>query len=521
MFNNVISSKIKNAISFLGTLIVALALIALMTHYIAAVFQPVRWPTRYYFFCMFLIAVFMKNKTAVMFFVFSLPILPDLHLQIEALRPPPVKYFVAHPGIDEVAGLCLGLWIKNIWNTKKLEPVFKQLPWPLGLLIIVITYSALTAVMHNESLNNLLDLNYLDLLGQLIQFKLINYLSIYFPVVDWMSYSFAILTITVLLPFLKTLDIASREHVIFIPLMYGLIVSAVWGIVQSFTGVGLSQVTLEYRPASFGFGAQGFQPDIHAFAAVMLVGTVGVLGFIKQIHDRNLALSYVCIGICCIALILSKSKASLLLALLISAFFAIYELRTRKIKRVNIIFGLSTIGIALATVLFLTKSFAWIDYFKELLFAPGSSFASNINKAFVYRPELFRAAFLMFADSPIFGVGQGNFFRLSTNVDLTHSLYMAQKGGEHAHNYFLQTLAETGLVGALVFIFALIWPFLQSKQSNVNLAPAMALIAIASGNIFSHSLLIRPNLIMLGVFLALVYANAESPSIKSGSKEAI
>lgn len=510
--------KIKDIASIVGTVVITLALIALLTHYVFAAFQPVRWPTRYYFYGMFLIALCFTQRTAIMIFVFSLPILPDFHIQLEALWRPSVKYFVGHPGVDVVAGFCLGLWAKGVWQTKKIWPVFERLHWALGSLVIVITISVVLAVMRNVSVNNILDLSYLQFADNLVRFKLINYSDNYQPVADWMSYCFAILTICVLTPKLKKLEVQQREQVIFVPLMYGLILSAVWGIFQSLTGFGLSQTTLDYRPASIGFGAQGFQPDIHAFAAVMLIGTVGLLGFLIKQQGRDRYVGMFCIGICWVALILSKSKASLLLALLSSVIFITLHLKTEKIHLKKIVLIIFTLLSILSILLFLTKSFAWIDYFVELLFAPGSSLASNINKAFVYRPELFRAALLMFADSPIFGIGQGNFFKMSINVDLTHSVYMAQKGGENAHNYFLQTLAETGLIGALAFSLAIAWPFFQNRQASAKIAPTLALISIALGNVYSHSLLIRPNLILLAVILALTYASVETSVNKQNPK---
>jgi O-antigen ligase len=347
---------------------------------------------------------------------------------------------------------------------------------------------------------------------------LINHPNNYLPFVDLITYCFAILTICVLTPYLKQLDGDKRQKIIFVPLTYGVIVSALWGIFQSLTGIGLSETTLEYRRASFGFGAQGFQPDIHSFAAIMLIGTIGVLGFLREARGRDFYLCCFCIAISWVALVLSKSKASLLFALLTSASFMILQFRVKGMKVKKIFFYFLISLISLSVLFFLTKSFVWIDYFTELLFAPGNSIASNINKALVYRPELFRAALLMFADSPIFGVGLGNFFRLSTNLDLTHSLYMAQNGGENAHNYFLQTLAETGMVGASAFIFAMSWPFLKSNRPLKAIVPGMALLSIALGNIFSHSLIIRPNLILLAVFLALTYASVLSTGPKSNSQ---
>jgi len=511
--------QIKNTVSFIGTVIIALALAVLLAHFIAAAFQPVRWPTRYYFFSMFLIALFCSQRTSIILFIFALPIIPDFHLQLEAVWRPSVKYFVGHPGLDIVAGLCLGLWIKKMWFHRKLEPLFERVHWILGTLVIVIMVSAVLAVMRNLEINSILNINLFELYDHLLRFKLINHPNNYLPLIDLLTYCFAILTICVLTPYLRKLSISEREKVIFIPLIYGVIVSALWGIFQSFTGLGLSETTLEYRRASFGFGAQGFQPDIHAFAAIMLLGTVGVLGFLREARGKDFYLCCFCIAISWVALMLSKSKASLVLALLVSASFMIVQFRAKgmKLKKIFYYFLLSLI--ALSVLLFLTKSFVWIDYFIELLFAPGNSVGSNINKALVYRPELFRAALLMFVDSPIFGVGLGNFFRLSTNVDLTHSLYMAQKGGENAHNYFLQTMAETGVVGAAAFFIAISWPFFKIERTTSVVAPAMALLSIGLGNIFSHSLLIRPNIILLAVFLALLYASVDSKDSKNNLQE--
>lgn len=280
----------KKVVSIVGTSIVALALAVLLAHYVAALFQPVRWPTRHYFVGMFLIALCLKQRASLMLFVFSLPLLADFHLQLETVLKPSVKYFVGHPALDVVAGLCLGLWAKKVRLSKKIEPLFEPVNWVLGLLVIVLTVSTTMAVMHNLQVTSLLEVSPLEVLKQLVHFKLMNYPNNYLPLVDLLTYSFAVLTICVLVPILKTFDHQQQEEIIFKPLILSLILSAAWGIMQAFTGLGLSQITRDYRPASFGFGAQGFQPDIHAFAALMLLGTVGILGFMKKAQRRDVML---------------------------------------------------------------------------------------------------------------------------------------------------------------------------------------------------------------------------------------
>jgi len=506
--------NVKKAVSMLATGIVALALAFLLTHYVAALLQPVRWPTRSYFVVMFLIALCLKQRTSIMLFVFSLPLLPEFHLQLEAVLKPSVKYFVGHPALDVIAGLCLGLWVKRSWVAKKIEPVCEPVNWVLGLLVIVLTVSTALAITRNLQVASLFEVSPHEVLKQLVHFKLINHPNNYAPLVDWLTYSFAVLAICVLVPILKTFDLQEREDLIFKPLILSLILSASWGILQAFTGLGLSQITRDYRPASFGFGAQGFQPDIHAFAALMLLGTVGILGFVKKAQRRDVILGVLCVGLCWIALVLSKSKATFVFAALVSLVLLIMSLKSNGLALQKIVY-LSIAAIAiLGFLLLITKNFVWFEYLWQLL-GPDNLNRANFNRALAYRPEIFRAALYMFSDYPIFGIGQGNFFRLSSQLDISHSPYLLEKGGDNAHNYFLQTLAETGLVGAVAFGLAIGWPFFRVDHFSKITAPALAMVAIALGNIFSHPLLIRPNLILFAVFLALVYASVDKTAAKN------
>jgi O-antigen ligase len=509
----------KKAIAVLAATLIALALALLLVHYVTAMLQPVRWPTRYYFIGMFFIALCLKQRTSIMLFVFSLPLAPDFHLQLEAVLKPSVTYFVSHPALDLVAGLCLGLWVKQIWLNKKVGAVFPAAPWPLGLLVITLAASVSVAIIRNLEVTQTSEISVFTAFEQLVRFKLINAPNDYLPVVDLLNYCFAILTITLLVPFLKSFDTREREEIIFKPLILSLIASALWGIFQSLSGIGLSEITLDYLRSDFGYGAQGFQPDLHAFAAVMLIGTVGILGFLRKANKQDALLGYVCLAVCWAALILSKSKTSFVLAVLSNGAFMIVLLKSNGVQlQKTLYFVVAALG-GLFFLLLFAKDLGWAKTLVGLIFTPESWSFDYLNKVLVYRPELFRAALLMFSDAPIFGVGQGNFFRLSSNIDLSHSAYMVQKGGENAHNYFLQTLAETGLVGASVFVVALSWPFFQVDRLSILIVPSVAIFSVFLGNVFSHSLLVRPNLILLAVFLALLYASVDGGKSKNVDRE--
>jgi hypothetical protein len=136
---------------------------------------------------------------------------------------------------------------------------------------------------------------------------------------------------------------------------------------------------------------------------------------------------------------------------------------------------------------------------------------NTINLKLMYRPEIFIAATKVFLLFPWFGLGLSEFFRQSANYELTKSYFLSvEQNGENAHNYFLQTLAETGFLGTCLFALVFLYPLIVTAQRR-SLAPAgIALAAIFSGNLFAHSLLIRENLLLAASFLALLYASIQT-----------
>jgi O-antigen ligase len=516
----------KRWLSIAGMVIISLAFAALISHYVAARFQSVRWPTQYYFVCALLIAVVLDEKKAIQCFIFSLPLISDFHLQLEALWTPSVKYFVAHPALDLVAGLAVGFWLKKVFIEKKLVAPAVSVNWIFGLFLVILSISVGIAIIRNLHESTRFDFNIFQHLEQLLSFKLINPRDDYWPAVDLINYSFAILTIALLVPILKKINISQREKIIFQPIIYSCIASAIWGIVQAFTSIGLSQITLDgkfdldYRGHSLGFGAQGFQPDIHAFASIMLLGTVGILGLLVKMKGRDLAFCYISLTTCWFALILSKSKASIAFALVASFLYLLIFLKRKgrfESKVLNWLFGIIVCGVTL--FLYFSQNLIWVDEIFRVMLLPARWSFDEFNWILKYRPEIFGAGFRMFSDAPLFGIGQGNFLRLSSNFDISQSLYLAKKGGDNAHNYFLQTLVETGLVGVTAFVLIIAWPIIKVTDFSKISTPITAIIALFLGNIFSHSLLVRPNLILLAVLLAMLYASLDCCKTKNLHRE--
>jgi hypothetical protein len=122
-----------------------------------------------------------------------------------------------------------------------------------------------------------------------------------------------------------------------------------------------------------------------------------------------------------------------------------------------------------------------------------------LNVAVSHRPEIWRSALEMYSNFPIFGLGQGAFHRLSSIAPFSRSDVLVSMGGAGAHNYFLQSLVELGLVG-LVLAALIAIPFLRLRWDNLSLVSFYALVGVAIGNLYGQSLLVREMLTLAAVF---------------------
>ena len=90
----------------------------------------------------------------------------------------------------------------------------------------------------------------------------------------------------------------------------------------------------------------------------------------------------------------------------------------------------------------------------------------NLNLFSIGHQGHFKAAYLIFKDNPIFGVGIKNF-----RYECQKSQYKyAYSCTTHPHNTYLQLLAETGIIGfSFVFLFFIILSFSVIKMFILNL----------------------------------------------------
>jgi hypothetical protein len=176
----------------------------------------------------------------------------------------------------------------------------------------------------------------------------------YLPLGNWVAYGVAGALIILLIFRLQEIKPENRQAWIFRPLMLGLFLSAAIGLIQASTGLGLSEAQLAFRKDSFGYAAMGMQPDLHAFAAHMLLGVVGLWGYFFASKSKVEKYAIVLVFFTCLAaLVASKSRASLLIAAVALAIMALVFIY-RHSKKYFVIAFTAMLG-AIALMIFVAK----------------------------------------------------------------------------------------------------------------------------------------------------------------------
>lgn len=422
-------------------------------------------------------------------------------------------------GLDLVAGFYLGTLFKWLnYRTRLIKDgcieSLPAIPWPISLVVLCIGISTSVAIVRNLYLSAT-STSLFGVFYNFIHFRPIGWRDDFMPVGDFIAYVLGACLIGIVITQLKTCNTTEKVKVIFPPLMIGLVLASLMSIVQSITGIGLPEALLGFRYDRLGFAAIGFQPDIHAHAGHMLIGVIGLWGYLLFVKNRVDKLAIILVMILSwIGLILSKSRASLFFALLSVLVIALIYLWSNKRK----LFWFYSLSIVIAICgLFMCihyfhdtlRSFpivGWLVEFLDEAKKRDLTLIRNVGGLLGSRFEIFTAAFNMFSAYPLMGVGQGNFYRLSSILDFSKSYLLVGNGGENAHNYFLQVLAENGIVGFALCAFAIAYPFWKVQDKKIFWPVGLALLALFIGNIYSHSFLVRENFMVAGVVIGLCYS---------------
>ena len=438
--------------------------------------------------------------------VFMLPLLPTLSTQVSSILPG-IQLPVSISGVSVVAIFIFGLLIQQLLVKRKSFQAF-VLPGSLNVAILFLTLSVALAIARNLWLSGSV-FSFQGLLYNATHISLNGWRDDYYPLTDLLTYGIAASFIASVMVILR--EEKDPNTKLIQPILWGVIVAAAWAMIQNRTGYGLS-----FSSASgnryyqmFGYASTGFQPDIHAFSAHMLLGAVGAWGclFIKKEQlSRWLIVAAIVMGWA--GLWASKSRGSILLASMIY-LLAFGILLWRKNKLYFFITTSLLLLIASSTYVFhrwgLSIIPLWLIQYVESLPKLHISNLEALNAHFGHRAEIYHAALRMFQEFPLLGIGQGDFYTMSGIQSFAQSRFLGQIQGENAHNYFLQTLTETGLIGTVILCAVLVIPGLKSKNKQSMFPGYVLLLGIALGNLFAHALLVRENFFLLSAVIGLLY----------------
>jgi hypothetical protein len=199
-------------------------------------------------------------------------------------------------------------------------------------------------------------------------------------------------------------------------------------------------------------------PDVNAagsYFALMLCAAPGV----TRRHWVLLAIG----PLLALGLWVSGSRAALLACVIAAIVVAVRESGVRMHR------GLAIAG-AVAVAVVLAAGVAWYPEGRN----------ENLKAASAFRLQIAQAAMYAVADAPLFGIGGGRFYDESMRYVAAsrHSETPLHVGGnENAHNYFLQTAAELGVVGLSLFLIVLASAMGRTRHPTVDRRVRGAVVA--------------------------------------------
>jgi hypothetical protein len=239
------------------------------------------------------------------------------------------------------------------------------------------------------------------------------------------------------------------------------------------------------------------QYDVNAAASILVMVILAAAGLATRRARLPLILT---VGLVTIALWVAGSRVAM--AALLITLTGVLALRARRSSR--------TIWIAGATVLVSAGVIGWL----VIGYPAGRNL--NLPTSIASRAILFKAALGMTADAPILGIGAGTFLEESSNYGteaLAPLLYDARTR-DNAHNYFLQTLAEQGVMGLLALLAMLaaaLVPALRATPRRDVLMTWLAAGIVASILTWmtGHPLLLTEAALMFWLFVGVLAGLSE------------
>ena len=164
------------------------------------------------------------------------------------------------------------------------------------------------------------------------------------------------------------------------------------------------------------------------------------------------------------------------------------------------------------SIIFL-NSFQNDTYYERIVFETKRTLGISSGRSFFDSEHgaMFLTSYYMWKDNPFFGVGLKNYRVVCSddkygNID---SLVIQERCSTHPHNYYLELLAESGIIGFTLFILILLFFFKKNisqyliHSNNYSLAIIITLFVIFWPLSFTFSLFTNYNCAFISFIVGL------------------
>lgn len=465
----------------------------------------------FWFFCATFLMSLASLRAGLLLAVLLLTVSPGLHHQLNSLLGGNLNAW-AYAGVDCLIGF-LAAWITR-GGMLDARPLMSR--FPIGAILALHLWVAISALV-SVGRNLWQSASELTVRGVAYNVWITRGLSFqddYFPIQDLFFVGIAVMVLVAV----WTQMSSGGERLlrgIAAMVLTGASANAVVGAWQKASGKGWF--------AGDPGDINAFWPDIHSFAALMVVAIAVGLGLLvsRRLETRGRLAVVVAMITSSIGLYVSGSRSTVLmvlLLLLVASVWSFFLVRGWWRAVPILLVG----SVAMAAGLLLATGYRGVN-FGTLEAALDSKNLAALNAAVSYRPEIWRSALTMYAEGPFFGLGQGEFHRLSSIAAFSKSDVLAGMGGAGAHNYFLHAWVELGAIG-LILMLLIALPFVRLGSFNFRYVGFYALAGVAVGNLYGHALLVREMLVLSAV-LAGVYLwevqTIEAARLKTPSGRAV
>lgn len=208
------------------------------------------------------------------------------------------------------------------------------------------------------------------------------------------------------------------------------------GVANTFRGENIAQGTIYTAGLTSHYSHNGMYIAVGCLA----VSSIFIMKRKKKWYDLLIMISFYA------ALLLTQKRGPLIsvgIGVVVTFFVAKRESMSSKIKRI-MAFVMSVLVITYILYIVFPELFGIIDRFSS-------------DNVFSNRGYLWEFAIDMFKANPVMGKGWGTYSHsLNLNID------SVSVSNQHAHNIYIQLLAETGIVGLICFVIPMIYTLIKS-----------------------------------------------------------